>query len=180
MEEKIRKFVGPLNIALKMEEDGYDFYNVEASKSQSDVVKGVFSSLAQEELKHIDIIKKHVESLSSSGKWPSVKELVDSRKNLKEEVKTVFKEAAKKLGKVTKVDSDAVNAYKRGIALEKDTYDYYKDLLDKATDADEKSFYSFLTVQENWHYRILSETVEYLEHPLDWFTGEEKPMFEGF
>jgi len=180
MEDKVQKFVEPLNVALKMEEDGYDFYMGEVSRSTSDIVRGVFKSLAQEELKHIDIIKRHVESLSSSGKWPSVGELIDRRKGLKEEIKTVFKEAAEKSSKKAEVDAGAVEAYKRAIELEKKTYDYYKNLLDKATDADERSFYSFLTDQENWHYRLLSETVEYLEHPLDWFTGEESPMFEGF
>jgi len=180
MDGKIQKFVKPLNIALKMEEDGYDFYRNEASKSQSDIVKGVFDSLAREELRHIGIIRNHVESLSDAGKWPPIEDLIDSRRGLTEEVKTVFEEAAKKSGKVMKIDADAIHAYKRGVDLERKTYDYYKNLLDKSTTPDERGFYSFLTEQENWHYRILSETVEYLEHPLDWFAGEEKPMFEGF
>jgi len=31
MEDKVQKFVEPLNVALKMEEDGYDFYMGEVS-----------------------------------------------------------------------------------------------------------------------------------------------------
>ena len=76
-------------------------------------------------------------------------------------------------------DSDLEKAYKAAMGLEKSSYSFYKDLFNRSTDPQAKKFFEFLMGEENNHYELLSETLEYLNDPKDWYREKERWVVEG-
>jgi rubrerythrin len=52
-------------------------------------------------------------------------------------------------------------------------------LFDRSADPSSKKFFEFLMGEENNHYELLSETLEYLNSPKDWYREKEKWIVEG-
>jgi rubrerythrin len=76
-------------------------------------------------------------------------------------------------------DSDLSATYKTAMELERESYVFYKDLSQEASVPSVKSFFQFMMEQENTHFELFQETLEYLDHPGDWFREQERWIVEG-
>ncbi|MEW6233423.1 MAG: hypothetical protein AB1566_14075, partial [Chloroflexota bacterium] len=80
-----------------------------------------------------------------------------------------------------KVDdtSGDIEALKFALAIEERAFKLYQSAARETSDPHGRAVYDFLTGEENRHYRLVHETLDYLTHPETWFDTEEKPFFEG-
>jgi rubrerythrin len=133
----------------------------------------MLEAIAVKELDHI----KAIEEFAQKNIGKAIESI--NPKDKKDYVRDVMDKFAKYLDENITKDSNLEKAYKAAMLLEKGSYDFYKDLFGKSTDAQAKIFFEFLMGEENNHYELLSETLEYLNAPKDWYREQEKWIVEG-
>jgi len=165
-----------LKLALKSEQDGYEFYKKAEARVVSPLAKPVFSALAKDEFEHIRIIRKFCAALEKDLEWPSLdKEL----EGMTTQTKTVFEKASEELAERIKVGATDSEAYKAALQLENEAYTLYARLLQEAEDAKAKELYRFMGRLEMEHWNFLADTLLFLDNPQQWFFLHEKPIIEG-
>ena len=86
---------------------------------------------------------------------------------------------SQQLKEKTRGEADLKNAYEVALELEKASYELYRKLAGQTPDSQAKQFFEFLMGEENTHYELLSETLEYLDRPGDWYREKERWIVEG-
>ena len=162
-----------LETAIKMEKTGYDLYMKAAQKTSNKLGRSTLEAIAIKELDHIKAIEEFAQK--------NISKAIESihPKDKKDYVRAVMNKFAKYLDESITKDSDLEKAYKAAMGLEKSTYAFYKDLADKSEDPQSKQFFEFLMGEENTHYELLSDTLEYLNAPKDWYREKERWVVEG-
>jgi rubrerythrin len=167
-----------LKLAIKTEQDGRQMYLDAVSKVGNSLAKSTFSTLADEELVHIKVIEEFYNDLKSGGEGSPSDELAKAMSyDLRRE--TIFQAARGRMEKTVESDPTVFEAYRAAIKFEEDGANMYRDLAGKTDHEVARKMYVFLNEQENEHHRILSETLNYLENPDQWFIEQEKPHFEA-
>ncbi len=162
-----------LNTAISMEKQGYDIYVKAAQKTANKLGKATLEAIAKKELDHIRAIEEF-----ASRNLDKAIEVVNPGKK-KDYVMPIMAELKDSLEKNVKKDSDLENAYKVALELEKRSFNFYKDLKGRSSDQKSKEFFQFLMTEENIHYELLQETLEYLNKPGNWYREQERWIVEG-
>ena len=167
-----------LKLAIKTEQDGRQMYLDASSKVSNPLAKSTLSTLADEELVHIQVIEDFYNDLKAGGEGKLSNQL-DAAMSYDLRKKTIFEAARGRMDKTVESDPDVFEAYRAAMKFEEDGANMYEDLAKKTNHLVAQKMYAFLNVQENEHYRILAETLNYLENPNQWFIEQEKPHFEA-
>jgi rubrerythrin len=162
-----------LKTALEMEKEGYDLYIKASDKTSNKLGKATLIAIAKKELDHI----KAIEEFANRNFDRAIGSI--NPKEKKEYVQTIMAGLKSRLDEKVKKDSDLDNAYKVALELEKKSFNFYKDLKSRSSDAKAKDFFQFLMGEENTHYQLLQETLEYLDHPANWYREQERWIVEG-
>jgi len=160
--------------AIKMEREGYDIYMGAAQKTRNKLGQSTFKAVADKELDHIRAIECFGRKLSGKEAMLGIEipEKVDYIRVIMQELKAEIEERVSE-------DSDLKQAYEIAMKLEKNSYDLYQQLSGEVTDPQAKDFFRFLMKQENIHYELFQETLQYLDRPGDWFREKERWIVEG-
>jgi rubrerythrin len=161
-----------LNTALDMEHSGYDLYMKAAKKTSNPLGKSTLEAIAAKELDHI----KAIEDFAKKNLDKAITDI--NPKDKKNYIKPIMEKLEKSLNENVKPDSDLNEAYKAALELEKMSYDLYKSLKQKSSGDKEKKFFDFLMKEENTHYELLNDTLEYLNDPKDWYRENEQWLVE--
>ncbi len=155
-----------IKAAIDFEDKGRSAYLEAAGRTRSNVMKQTWEFLAKEELKHKEAILSYIEEhkLSFSPGEVDPEAFFDSTiEEFKEDVQ------------LTKSDEEA---YKLACELEKESYDYYKGLLDEA-DGEAKKLLTMLKDAEAKHYELINKSYWYVKDPEGFYAKEEKWFIEG-
>ncbi len=162
-----------LKTALDMEKKGYELYTKAAKKTSNVLGKSTLEAIARKEQDHMRAIDEFA-CQNIKGAISAV-----NPKSKKDYVKPIMAKLAKTLDKEITSDADLEKAYKAALELERNSYNFYKDLRDGSKDAETKKFFEFLMGEENTHYELLEETLEYLNKPANWYREQERWIVEG-
>jgi rubrerythrin len=172
-----KNFRDMLISSLEMEEKGYDFYQAQAAKSKNNIAKDMFSFLANNELYHIENIKIFYDALKQ-GSAPAISDLQSQQgKRIKE--LDIFSRGIDELDGKISPDDDDKKACEFAMRFEKDGYDYYKNMLEKAETQEAKDLMTFLLEEESRHYEIIEKMYNYLTDSANWFMYEEGSFPQG-
>jgi rubrerythrin len=162
-----------LQVAIKMEIDGKEFYQKAAKASGNPLGKKLLNRLADEEDIHRQVFQNIYNTLGTQKGWPKA--------DLKHGsvLSTLMKEAADSIGKDIKPGKQEIDDVKLAMDMENKTYDYYRTQAAKAAYPAEKEFYERLVVQEEEHHKILLSYFEFLNDPEAWFVQMEHPSLDG-
>lgn len=165
--------------ALDMEKKGYDTYMAAAKRTVNKLGRSTLEAIASKELDHIKAIETFYAKMS--GKSQRIDEAVDAinPKDKKDYIRPIMDKLRVELNDKVKPDSDLEKAYDVAMGLEKHSYNLYKKLAGETNDKQVKEFFRTLMGEENTHYQLLQETLEYLNHPGDWFKIQERWIVEG-
>jgi rubrerythrin len=145
------KTIEILKSAILLEKRGQAFYSKIARQTSGNAVKAFFELMADEEVKHVDILTEQYKAYRHNEKFIpgeyhenhensiSAKVLT---KELKEEISAADYEAA------------AISA---AIAMEKNAIQLYSDRASDAEDPNEKALYKWLADWERQHLNFLAE-----------------------
>lgn len=162
--------------ALEMEEKGKAFYEKASSTCHDKLGQEIFRVLMEDELVHIERIKKIYNSLKGAQAWS------DEWKTMKlvhEDLGEIFKQMAIQHGKNIKADTSDLEALDIGIDFEIRSISFYEEQLGKATDPHEKEFIERMIGEERTHYSTISDMKYYLTDPSAWFMEAERAGLDG-
>jgi len=175
MEIEQDRMAQALQVAIKMEIDGKEFYLKASRESSNELGKKLLESLAAEEDVHRQNFEKIYNSIRIKQGWPSTEFQPDGGKRLR----TIFAEAIEKTGAGIDVPATELDAVKTAMEMENKTGDYYKAQSQAATYDAERDFYQALVAEEREHYLVLLDYYEYLTDPAGWFVRQEHPSLDG-
>jgi len=154
------------NIAIELEEKGHQYYKGIAQKADNPLTKQLFTTLAEQELEHINRIEEFY------NKSPDIAlEKAISRDELEKAVKDVFNKFSKE--DKGKWETHISEAYEHAIVLEQDSAKMYSDFAEKTEDDAERKFFEALAGEEDSHFNALQNVYNYLKHTGDWFESTE-------
>ena len=174
MEAEQDKTLRALQVAIQMEIDGKDFYLKASQESGNELGKKLLESLAGEEDVHRQEFEEIYRALKEKKGWPETDFKLDGGRSLR----TLFATAIE-AGSGMKAQATELDAVKTAMAMENESYDYYKDQGQTATYDGERDFYQALMAQEREHYLVLLDYYEYLKDPAGWFVQKEHPSLDG-
>lgn len=164
--------------ALRMEEDGRNFYLEGLGRVENPLSKEVLKRLADEELVHMEKIQEGYNRIKNQEtftfeSWGGV------RKSSREYFENVFTEAKKHMNELVTPKAGELETIKMAMDLESKSHQFYVDKMKTVENREVASFLDFLASEEYRHYNLLFNTHEYLSNPTEWYYREEKPIFEG-
>ena len=158
-----------VRVAIKLEQDGHQFYLDAASNAASDATRKTFQSLAADEVNHIEWIKKI---------YPDI-EPVDINQQLYAKVKDIFAGAPADFRAAIRNSQSDIDALNRAIQLEDKAAAAYEKWAGEADLPDLKELCQKLAAVEKFHRQLLENMINYLEQTDDWFQKDENWMFNG-
>jgi rubrerythrin len=167
-----------MKIALDMERKGYKVYMDAAAKTANKLGRSTLEAIAAKELEHIKALEGYC--LRPEADPDATKMMgVIKHSEKKDYIKQITGKIGKELEEKAKTDIDLTDAYRAAMDLERESFVFYKTLAQEAQLPTVKAVFRYLMEQENTHYELFQETLEYLEHPGDWFREQERWIVEG-
>jgi rubrerythrin len=175
MDKEQARTLDVLQLAVRTEVDGQEFYQKASQKSSNRLAKELFQQLADEEDIHRRKFEEIYEALKRGQHWPDVGAPSEKGKGLK----SLFAEATKALGSKIKVAESELEAIKIAMDMEIKSYNLYHSRSEESTLPVEKRFYETLAGEERGHHLALIDSYEYLSDPAAWFTKSEHWSLDG-
>jgi rubrerythrin len=158
-----------LEIAMKMETDSIQFYTEAARKTKCAAGKKMFLTVAEDEKRHLEMISQLIKGMNIT-----VKDVSPMK-----QVKTVFESMKDEMMKKVEATKDELEAFKIAMRMEQEGEAFYKKSLAAAKTDKEKALFERLIEEERQHYRIFSNTYQFLADTGNWFMWSEYSIVEG-
>lgn len=153
-----------IRAALQLERDGRKFYLDAAAKTSNPLARKMLESLAEDEVRHIE----WMEQLT-----PGEKSAEEVNKNLYRRLSHIFANAPEAVQRTAEVAEDDMQAIRLGIEMEVKSRDAYLKWAEESETEEVRSLCSVLAEAERYHRELLGNTIEYLEHSIDWFLQDK-------
>lgn len=154
--------------AILLERRGKAFYQNIVNQTQSDAVKDIFQTMAEEEDKHINILTDQFKNVVSGGK-PEAMDLSETPAQVADSVLT---ETIKKQIHAASYEAAAISA---AMAMEERAVAFYSEQADLAENAEAKELYNWLANWEKTHLQFLSDLDQELKESV-WYDNQFWPM----
>jgi len=168
--DKISKVI---RTAIKMEESGIGFYQKAEEKTSYPLAKKMFLSFAEDEKRHLTVLKKILTDL----KFSDLDQFFAERPRQK--IENIFRKVKNEIKERITANPDELEALKIGIDMELESVQFYQTALEKNEDNLQKAFLRRLVEEEKEHLQMLQNTHSYLKNSGDWFLWEEKALLNG-
>ena len=167
------KTLEALQMAVKMEIDGKEYYLKISQTSSSKMGEKLLLSMSKAEDAHRQKFIEIYEAMRDKKAWPKT-ELKPSAKSLK----TIFATATRRTANANPL-KDELDAVQIAMKMENKTLDFYTKQAAKAAGDTEKSFYKTIAAEEREHHMVLQSYYEFLKDPAGWFVKTEHPSLDG-
>ena len=157
-----------LEFAINMETEGEKLYRELAEENRGNALFPVFTTLAEDELRHSKIL--------AARKAGSESSLDDSRLS---NVESIFKDKGQ-FGIDYKVSPNQLDSYRKAIAREQESINLYGRFLSEAESIYEIDLYGYLVEQEKLHYNTLEDIIYHLERAESWVESPEFGVREDY
>lgn len=158
-----------VEMSIKMETDAVDFYSKCAEKIQNPVGKKMFLSIAEDEKRHEILLNKLLKKLDMTVEKASPMKAIQS----------IFAEMKDSMISRASATADEMEAFAIAKEMEQKGRDFYLKSAAEAPTPIEKQLFETLAAEEEEHFRVFSNTLEYLTNTKGWFLWEEKGVIEG-
>jgi rubrerythrin len=159
MGTEIEKAVGALKMALRVEQNGYRFYQRAAGETDIPEAEALFRGLAEDEMAHESIIRTRLRALERDGEWKPV-----SASEWPVEAEAAA-DAIFSPGRVGEGISDytsELSALRMAYLIEKNAGAFYKKAAREAEDPTAKAMYEDLAEWERGHQEVLEKEYRFL------------------
>lgn len=167
MQEEIKEAVQQ---ARKLEIDGADYYTQLAKSCESDAAARMFHSFAGDEKRHLKIVEDLAEGVGVD---------VDSLPMPRDEIRTLFSEASETGAQTARATEDEKQAVSKAMQMETKSFKLYTDTAENAGDEATRRLFQRLAHEENQHYEMLENTLEYMNSNDQWFLWKEWALIVG-
>jgi len=165
-----RELERAIESALQQEADGIEYYNEAAEKCSSAAGAHMFQSFVQDEERHLRWVKETARGMGVEvGDTPMPRE----------RIKTIFAEARGELDDSARATQDEKDAISVALDMETKSFRNYKSAGRLAADEEAVALFERLAAEENQHYEMLQNTLEYLAANDQWFLWKEGALLTG-
>lgn len=154
--------------AMQMEKDGEQYYRELAGKVKNDGVKRILGMLADDEVKHYNIVSAMRKGAPEMPDSPVLK----NSKNIFEEIK----------GTKTDLDFDDSHkeALKKALEIEEKSEDFYAEKAGEVDNEAHKTLFKKLADEERRHVHLLDHMIEFVTKPETWLDDAEFSNLEEY
>ena len=163
-----------IEFAHKNEKTEIDYYLKQAERSNNEVVKRLFETLASDEAEHMKVIGSLHEKLVANGSWPQD---VPIRVG-KTSIGYILDQLPRNKHFKVEQDVDDMTALKAAVEFEENGIKFYKELAGKCENPQEKKFFEFLADMEREHFLSIQDSILFLEDPATWYATKERSGLE--
>lgn len=165
-----QEFQDVLEKARKLEMDGAEFYEKAAEKCGVTSGRRMFESFAQDERRHYRILSEVAEGMGVD---------IDSMPMPRDEIRTLFTAAAERTADDAQSSAGEEEAVRIALGMEQKSYELYSKQAKTAEDEQCRLLLERLAREENQHYEMLENTLEYLTSNEKWFLWDEWALIIG-
>ncbi|MGE5239059.1 MAG: ferritin family protein [Chloroflexota bacterium] len=158
-----------VEIAAKMEADAIKFYREGAEKTRNPVGKKMFLSIAEDEKGHLQMLRSALE----------VCDLKITEAHPIKTVRTIFEEMKDSMMQRVEATTDELEAFRIAMEMEKEGIEFYRTALAETQSEKEKCLFERLIQEEEEHFKIFSETYEFMTDTGNWYMWDEHSIVEG-
>lgn len=148
------KYISVLNYAMQMEKDGEKYYRKLAEESPDNGLTAIFNMLADEEIKHHDVLLQ----ISTDRKT----EMAEG--TIREDVKNLFAEMAEDGRKFDYGDSQ-IGLYRKAQEIEEKSRDFYLEEAESIPSPQGKELFFKIADEEKLHYLMLETIIKFVSRP---------------
>ncbi|KAF0185777.1 MAG: rubrerythrin subfamily [Nitrospirae bacterium] len=163
------EIMNSVEISVKMESDAVEFYTKCAEKVQNPVGKKMFLSIAEDEKRHIELLGKLLKKLDMTVEKASPIKAIQS----------IFAEMKDAMVSRIAATTDEMEAFRVAMEMEKQGRDFYRKSASDAPTPLEKKLFETLAEEEEEHFRVFSNTFEFMQNNSGWYLWEERGVIEG-
>lgn len=148
--------------AMQMERDGENYYRELVTKTENSGLRRILLMLADAEVVHYNIFTKM--KLHQEIDLPDTAILKD--------VKNIFKEL-RETGELSNLNISQIELYKKAQEVEKRSEEFYLKEADEVQDETQKLTFRKIAGEENKHYFILENIINFVSGPEQWNESAE-------
>lgn len=154
-----------LERAMDIEQEGQGFYLKASQTTRDEKGREIFATLAGDEQKHYNLIRRQYDALTKEEKWREFPEIKPITSSLERPLFPIGKEALKKA--ITDKSSDR-DALLFGLEIETKSYNLYCGAASETEAPLGKRMFEFLAGEERGHFNILMMRYDALFGPIAW------------
>lgn len=158
-----------IELALKMETDAIKFYSEAAEKVSHPVGKKMFLTIVEDEKSHVKMIDELLKGL----------DLTIRESNPISAVSTIFEQMKDKMMERVQAQRDDLEAFRIAMEMEKEGIVFYRKVLEEVSTEKERKLFERLIFEEEQHFKIFSDTYNFLKDTGNWFMWKEFSIVEG-
>jgi len=147
-----------LTRALRFEKTGMRYFALSEQKATDGFAKRVFALLADMERKHYEEIQAIAKKVGEDGRFPAVS-AVNSEGRMR-----LFKREYSRIKKEKTITGDAAVAMRKALGFEAEGREMYSRMSANSSNRQEKVFFKYLAVEEQKHFDIIYEYLEFLDN----------------
>ena len=150
-----------IEYAMQMEKDGEDYYRQLAQQADDNGLKTILTMLADEEVKHYNILNKIKTEKTQIAESPILSD-----------VKNIFVQI-KESGESFDFDVNQEELYLKARDIEKKSQRFYTEKANEVTEKFQKELFLKLAVEEKKHYVLLDNIIDFISRPEQWLENAE-------
>jgi len=154
--------------AMQMEKDGEEYYRDLAGKMKNDGVKRILNMLADDEVKHYNIV---------SAMRKGAPEMPDSP--VLKNSKNVFEQIKENRINLEFEDSHR-DALKKALEVEERSESFYREKEDEVDNDAHKQLFKKLADEERRHVHLIDHMIEFMMKPETWLDDAEFSNLEEY
>jgi rubrerythrin len=160
MKADVKKAVGALRMAIRVEQNGYRFYRQAAEETGDPGGKALFERLAEDEVAHESILRTRLEALEGQGTWTLVADEEWPGESLFADGEPIF--SRERLEEGVHDYTSELSALRMAYLIENSAVAFYTKAARETDDPVGKAMYEDLVNWEQSHRRILEQEYEFL------------------
>jgi rubrerythrin len=155
--------------ALEKEQVSEEFYRKLAENAPHKGLVSIFTMLADEEHSHFEVVSRMKANMPAE-----VPETI-----LLTNAKTIFAKMRQSREKF-KFGNSQIDLYKKAQDIEKDSRSFYRQKAVEAEDSRHKAIFNTLAEEENKHYFLLENIIQFVSRPQTWLENAEFHHLEQY
>jgi len=155
--------------AMQKEKYSEHYYRRLADDANNTGLSNIFTMLADEEAKHYSVVEQMKSKVPENVCNTDV--FVDAGNVFKR-----MKEGANKFS----FEASQVETYKKAQEIEKESREFYLQKADEGEDRSQKDIFQKLAEEENKHYFLLENIIDFVSRPEQWLENAEFCHLEDY
>ena len=164
-----------LKYAVSKEKAAEEFYTEKAQTLKVPGTGEIFKDLAKDERKHFEIVSDLLRQAESGAVTADI--TLPLPANPKERVEKVFSRFRDVHLPPLSEKTTAREALTYALEIEKQSFDHYSLAAEDADNSETAAVYRFLAGEENKHYNMIDNTIDFIDDPGRWLYEEENLIF---